>query len=447
MRYDKGNLLYILNEWFEEVLPQYIEREFPYEHVDSNLISVLAGVRRGGKTYLLYQIADRLRKSIPPENIIYVNLEDDRLYPLTGHEIGDILTVYRQNFKASESHKVYLLLDEVQNIPDWERTLRRLHDRERNLKIIITGSNAHLLSSEIASSLRGRTLTHIVYPFSFKEILKARDIPFETGKIRLSRKKNVILRLMNEYIEQGGFPQVVFEKTKVELLREYYRSIMYRDIIERHSIRNIALFENFLKLTVQNMSSRFSFGKTADVLKSIGYKVSKNTLIEYLKFIENAFLAFETPVFSYTVKDQLQHPRKIYLIDTGLRNAVSFRFTGDTGRLAENIVFVELMRRHGREIYHWKDPQGHEVDFVIRKDFHVSQLIQVCWVLKDDKIFKREINALIKAMKEFRLTSGLILTEDMYEDRKIDGSSIQFRPLWLWLLESTGTSELSMNNE
>lgn len=234
-------------------------------------------------------------------------------------------------------------------------------------------------------------------------------------------------------MEYGGFPQVVFEKTKTELLREYYRSIMYRDIIERNSIRNIALFENFLKLTVQNMSSRFSVGKTADVLKSIGFKVSKNTLIDYMKFIENAFLAFEVPVFSYKVKDQLQHPRKLYLIDTGLRNAVSFRFSEDTGRLSENVAFVELLRRHGSEIFHWKDLQG-EVDFVVRKEFQVVQLIQVCWAVNDEKTYRREINALIRAMKEFKMSSGLILTENTYEDKTIDGFFIQLRPLCLWLL-------------
>lgn len=434
MMHNKEKILYILNEWFEEELPQYTERIFPYDLVDSGLITVLAGVRRSGKTYLLYQIADRLRKSVPAENIVYVNLEDDRLYPLTGTEIADILTVYRQTFKPSESHKIYLLLDEVQNIPCWERILRRLYDRERNVKIIITGSNAHLLSSEIASSLRGRTLTHTVYPFSFKEFLTVRNISYEGDRLRLSKKKDAVLRHLKEYIEYGGFPQVVFEKTKTGLLREYYRSIMYRDIIERHSIRNITLFENFLKLTVQNMSSRFSVGKTADVLKSVGFKVSKNTLIDYMRFIENAFLAFETPVFSYKVKDQLQHPRKVYLIDTGLRNAVSFRFTEDTGRLIENIAFVELLRRYDRNIYYWKDLQG-EVDFVVRNEFQVSQLIQVCWSMEDEKTYKREVNALAKAMKEFKLQSGLILTEDAYEDKIIDGFSVQLRPLWLWLLE------------
>lgn len=426
-------LHYLLNEWFERELPWFIERSFPYEWVDSDSILVLAGVRRGGKTYLLYQIADRLRKSIPPQNILYINLEDDRLYPITGNEIGDILRVYRQNFSASTSHKVYLFLDEIQNIPHWERTLRRLYDSEKDLKLIITGSSAHLLPSEIASSLRGRTLTYRVYPFSFREFLKAKNGSYEVEPLRFSKKKDEIFRLMKEYMEHGGFPQVVYERAKTDLLREYYRSIMYRDIIERYSIRNITLFENFLKLVVQNMSSMFSYGKAADFLKSIGYKISKNTLIDYLKYIENAFLAFEVPIFSYSIKDQIQYPRKIYLIDTGLRNAVSFRFTEDTGRIAENIVFVELLRRN-EETYYWKDHYGHEVDFVLKRGLQVEQLIQVCWSPAEEKTLKRETTALLKAMKEFKISSGLVLTEDMYEDREIDRHRIEFRPLWLWLM-------------
>ncbi|ODS31093.1 MAG: Archaeal ATPase [Candidatus Scalindua rubra] len=434
MRNDTEKILYVLNEWFEGKLPWFIERSFPYEWVDSNLILVLAGVRRSGKTYLLYQIVDRLRKDISPQNIIYINLEDDRLYPITGNEIGDILTVYRRNFSVSKSHRVYLFLDEVQNIPNWERTLRRFYDREKGLKLIITGSSAHLLSSEIASSLRGRTLTYRVYPFSFREFLKTKGVSYGVERLRFSRKKDEVLRLFKEYMEYGGFPQVVCEKTRTDLLKEYYRSIMYRDIIERYSIRNIPLFENFLKLTVQNMSSLFSFGKVANVLKSIGYRVSKSTLIDYLRYIENAFLAFEVPVFSYSVKDHIQYPRKIYLIDTGLRNAVSFRFTEDRGRLAENIVFVELLRRFGEGIYYWKDHYGHEVDFVIKKGFQVDQIIQVCWSPDDEKTLKREVAALLKAMEEFKLSYGVVLTEDMYEDREIDNSRVEFRPLWLWLI-------------
>lgn len=436
MKDDTEKILYLLREWFnEEQQRQYINRNLPEELIESALITVIAGVRRGGKTYLLYQIADQLRKTVPAGNIIYLNLEDDRLYPLTGRELGDLLTVYRQNFKASDSDKVYLLLDEVQNIPEWERTLRRLYDREKNLKIIITGSNTSLLSSEIASSLRGRTLTHTVYPFDYKEFLTARGFHYDIEKLRAGRKKDELLRLMKEYLEYGGFPQAVFEKAKNELLREYYRSIMYRDIIERNSIRNTALFENFLKLTVQNMSARFSFSKTADVLKSIGFKVGKSTLIAYLKYIEQAFLTFDIPVFSYTIKDQLQHPRKIYIIDTGLCNAISLRFSKDTGRLAENMIFIELLRRYGREIYYWKDSLGSEVDFVIRSGFKAACLIQVCWSVQDEKVLKRELGGLLKAMKEFKINSGFILTEDLFEDRKIEGCLVQFRPIWFWLLQ------------
>lgn len=434
-----NKILYLINEWFEEELPWFIERDLPQEWIESGQILVLTGVRRAGKTYLLYQIAKVLRERLPSENIIYINLEDDRLYPIIGTEISDILRVYRQNFTPSNSYRVYFLLDEVQNIPNWERTLRRLHDRERNLKLIITGSSAHLLPSEIASTLRGRTLTHRVYPFSFREFLRAKRFSYEPQRLRFSRKRDEVLRLLKEYMEYGGFPQVVFEDAKMEILREYYRSIMYRDIMERYSIRNMALFENFLKLTVQSMSSLFSYGKVAKFLNSIGYKVSKATLIEYLRHIENAFFAFQVPVFSYSIKDQIQYPRKIYLIDTGLRNAVSLRGAEDTGRMAENIVFIELLRRYEEGIYYWRDRYGHEVDFVVKEGSEIKQLIQVCWSVEDEKTLKRELRALVKAMKELRVSSSVVLTEDEYKDMDVEGYRISLRPLWLWLIGEKGS--------
>jgi len=430
---DMDKICYILQDYFESSLPPLIEREFPYSFLDSNLVISIVGVRRSGKTYLLYQLINKLKKTIPSHNIIYINFEDDRLYPLTGEELKVLLDIYKQNFSYDQQKPLYLLLDEIQNIPLWEATIRRLYDREKNLKIIISGSSSRLLSSEISTALRGRTLTHKVFPFSFKEFLKANKINFEIKNIKYSTKRNIIIKGLRDYLEFGGFPQVVLEENKTELLQEYYRAILYRDIVERYQIKNLKLFENFLKVVTQHTASLFSYGKTLNLFKSMGHKISKNTLIEYMKYIESTFFAFEVPIFSYSIKDQLQYPRKLYIIDTGIRNAVSFRFSLDWGKLAENLVFIEL-KRQDKEIYYWKNSKNLEVDFLIKEGLEIKELIQVCWNIEDEKTRKKEIKALLKAMDEFKIKEALVITENYDGSEEIDKKKIIFIPLWHWLI-------------
>lgn len=427
---------YILTDWFERAIPEYIERDITVDIFEENMILAIAGVRRAGKTYSLYQIITKLRNEIPKENIIFINFEDDRLYPLESNELRQLLPTYIQNFLHNSSYPIYLFLDEIQNINEWERTIRNIYDTKKNVKIAITGSNSKLLSSEIATSLRGRCISRIIYPLSFREFLKFRNYQIDAlNLITYSNKKDEIICHFNDFLEMGGFPQVVLAKRKTEILMEYYRSIFYRDIVERYEIRNIRLFENFMKLAIQSVGSLFSFGKAKNTLESIGFKVSKNTLIEYMKMMQSAFLIYEVPIFSYTVKDQLQYPRKIYICDTGLRNAVCFRFSEDTGKLLENIVFTSLVGK-GVEVYYWKDKNGYEVDFLIREKNRVTNLIQVCYEVVDYKTRKREERPLFRAMEMFKLNRALILTFNTQDEVKFQAKTIVYKPIWLWLLEN-----------
>jgi len=427
-------LRYVLSEWFEGELPELVPRELPLGWRNTGLIVTLAGVRRGGKTYLLYQMIGHLREEEPRENIIYVNFEDDRLYPIEGNEVSELLDTFLRNFSYEADRPLYLFLDEVQNIPNWEATVRRLHDRNRNLRMFLTGSSSKLLSSEVASSLRGRTLSHIVYPLSFKEFLKFKG--FELGEVDglpYSPRRNELIRLFNEYLEFGGFPQVVLEEQKAEILREYYRAIFYRDIVERYEVRNVRLFENFLKLLVQNMGDRFSYGKVQRFLRSIGFPVSKNTLMEYMGMAKSAFMCDEVPIFSRSVKDQMQYPRKVYIIDNGLRNAVCFRSSRDLGKLLENVVFWEL-RRRSKEVYYWTSRNGYEVDFVVWSGGRVEALYQVCYELHDERTRKREMRASVRAMEEFGLGEATVLTYDQFGGEEAGGRRIRFLPVWFWSL-------------
>jgi len=428
-------LRYILSEWFESQIPALIPRSIPEGWLNTRLIVTLAGVRRSGKTYLFYQMIKHLRQEYPRENVLYVNFEDDRLYPIEGDEIAELMNVFYQHFRCDRNHPLYLFLDEVQNIPDWEVTVRRYYDREVSLRLFLTGSSSRLLSSEIATTLRGRTLSHVVYPLSFREFLGFRNFdPGDISGLRYSPRKNELLRLFNEYLEFGGFPQVVLEERKADLLREYYRAIFYRDIVERFEVRNVRLFENFLKLVVQNMSDRFSYGKSQKFLRSIGFPVSKNTLIEYMGMAKSAFMCEEVPIFSYSVKDQLRYPRKIYIIDNGIRNTVSFRFSADQGKLLENLVFWELKRRL-KEVYYWSGRNGYEVDFVVRSGNQVEALYQVCYDIRTEPTYRREVRALIRAMDEFGLDQATVLTYDDFGSEEVGQKRIELIPVWFWLLQ------------
>ncbi|MBC8382205.1 MAG: ATP-binding protein [Candidatus Cloacimonetes bacterium] len=435
-----GKMKYILADWFERSIPDYIPRKSYTTIFKEDMIFSLVGVRRAGKTFSFYQNINELQKTIPSKNILYLNFEDDRLYPMQGNELQILQDTYLQNFNQDSSFPIYLFLDEIQNIKNWERTVRRIYDTKQNVKIAITGSSSKLLSSEIASSLRGRTISKIIYPLSFNEFLGFKNFKVkndELSNIEYSPQKNKMLKFFNEYMENGGFPKVVLAEHKIEILREYYKAIFFRDIIERNEIRNIKLFENFMKLVTQSISNRFSYGKAKNTLNSIGFKVSKTTLIEYLTMMESALFIHEVHVFSYTVKDQLQYPRKIYIIDNGLRNAVCFRFSDDLGLLLENLVFLALLQKE-EEIFYWQDNNGHEVDFLIRNMNKVVKLIQVCYDVSDSKTRKREERALYKAMDMFNLKTGLILTYD-YSDKsdktECREKQIEYKPVWKWMLE------------
>ncbi|MFQ6052153.1 MAG: AAA family ATPase [Candidatus Hydrothermarchaeota archaeon] len=428
------NLRYLISEWLESNLPSLVERSVEIEGIPGDVVFVITGVRRSGKTYLLYEMAKKLGKDIPRQNVVYVNFEDDRLYPLKGNELKTLPDVYFEYFPPDENHPLWFLLDEIQNIPNWERSIRTFVDR-KIARVVITGSSSKLLSGEIATSLRGRTFTKTLFPLGFKEFLKFKEFKINTPEFFLySPKKPKILNLFNEFLEYGGFPQVVLSKKKEGLLREYYRAIFYRDIVERFNIRNLSLFENFLKLLIQQNASLFSLGKANNFLKTLGFRLAKSTLADYLFYAYSAFLLFEVSFFSYSIKDRLQYPRKIYAIDTGLVNALTFKYSHNFGRMLENAIFLELLRRE-KEVYYWKAKNGYEVDFVIMEDLKVKELVQVVWDISDKKSLRREERALLKAMEEFKLRKGLILTKDYNTRKEVKNKEILYKPAWLWMLE------------
>ena len=438
----------VLVWWKRLRLPDTVSRELALPMSSTQVISVV-GVRRCGKTYLLLDTIKQLLKGLEKDNIVYVNFEHERLRNLDAGDLGELLVAHREIFEPNDAKPAHLFLDEIQNVRDWDKWVRRVYD-EKKFSIFITGSSSKLLSREIATSLRGRCLSFTLYPFSFAEFLRAKNYSVENiAEIQYSEEKGRMLKLLREYMEFGGFPEVVLspdEETKYKLLSSYFETIFYKDIAERYKVKNLALLDNFLRYAINNYSSYLSLTKTEKYFKSTGIKCSKKTLANCLRYSETVFLLFPLEIFSYKIKDRMQYPKKIYCVDTGIINRFAAKFSENLGRLTENVAYLELRRRFEaprHEIFYWKDHQQREVDFVIKEGLRVKQLLQVCWDPTDEKTKKREIGGLVKAMEEFKLNKGLVLTGDHEGEETVKKKRIVYKPLWKWLLEKpikTGAS-------
>ena len=415
---------YIIKEFHESARPDFIERQLVIP--DTTKVISLVGPRRAGKTFYFYQLIHNLRKNnIDPTLILYINFEDDRILPLQSSDLNEILEAYYELYPENTGKMLYLFFDEIQNVENWEVFIRRIDDT-KNAKIYITDSSSKLLSQEIATSLRGRTLSYHMYTLGFEEFLRMKQVILEKD-FEYTEKRYLVKNLFNEYLYSGGYPEVVLESEEMrrDILKNYFELIIYRDIVERFSIRNTTLLKNLLKYLITNISTQFSVSAYYRAVKN-DMAVSKETIIEYLSYLEDINLIYLVPFFSYSIKRQQVNPRKVYCADNGLRNAVSFRFSKDEGRLAENLVFLELKRRD-EELYYWKS-RG-EVDFVFSDDENLITALNVSYT---DMLAERETNSLLEFMEEFgtEVKELILLTEDT---DKVEGG-IRYVPLWKWML-------------
>lgn len=428
----------VLVEWKELGIPRDLVPRIHNVTLDGHEIVVITGVRRSGKTYLMFQLMKELiERGVDENRVFYVNFEDERIEPRTEF-LTELLPAIREEFGVSEN--IYLFLDEIHNIPGWSKWLRR-HEL-RPVKFVISGSSAVLTPRRIAEELGGRTLTYILYPLSFREFLRFKGVRLDEH-VDYSERRYDILRLLREYIEYGGFPEVVLTRDpikKVMKLQEYFHTIVYRDIVRRHTdIRRTDVLEAFLRLLVE--TTHFTASKTANTLKSAGYSVSKDTILKYKRYAEEAMFVYQVPVLGRSVKDAMQHPRKIYFVDTGLRRAVSTRYASRFSNLFENAVFMYLLRtlKPLERIAYWRSREGYEVDFAIERVAEVRRLVQAAYEI-DEETAKREERALIAAMAELGLREGLIVTWDHEEEKRVGPYRIKYVPLWKLLLREPETA-------
>ncbi|MBI2665767.1 ATP-binding protein [Candidatus Woesearchaeota archaeon] len=370
-------------------------------YIEDSFALVITGIRRCGKSTFLHQILKKQKRGY------YLNLEDPRL---DGFELFDFNKTEIIMKEEYGDGGIYFF-DEIQNIPQWEKFIRYLVDKKE--RVVITGSNASLLSKELGTKLTGRHLQIEMFPFSFKEFLRF-------------KKKSPSLIQFEEYFSTGGFPEYL-KKENPNILHELLSDVIMKDIAIRFGIKNTVILNKIAIYLLSNCGSEFSY----NALKKAFEVKSVQSVIDYVSYFENAYLLFSVPLFSYSYKKQQVNQKKIYSIDNGFSYANSASFSKNKGKMLENVVFLGLRRKY-KEIFYFKEKN--ECDFVIKEKEKVIKAIQVCLEFNEETK-QREITGLLSALNEFKLGQGLILTNQQEDAFIIDGKKILVQPVWKWLLE------------
>lgn len=381
-------------------------------------IIIISGLRRTGKSTLLAQLINKYYSG----DVYYFNFEDERLVDF---ELNDFNYLYELFLEMFGEKKVFFF-DEIQSISGWELFVRRMYDR--GFKFFITGSNASLLSREIGAKLTGRYLLVNLFPFSFREFVKFKGYLLTPNAFFHTKERSKLKRYFNEYLIKGGMPEFLKYKER-EILERTYEDILYRDIVVRYDVKEVKALRELALYLLSNVGSLFTYNK----LKQAVNLGSVNTAKSYVDYLEDSFLVYVTNLFAYSLKQQMLTPKKIYGVDNGILNLVSFKVSENKGHFLENLVFIELLRRK-KELYYYKTKNGLEVDFLVKTGTRVSELIQVARALTEPTVRDREMQALTMALVELKIKKGLILTEDEEKEIKWKGKVIQIKPIYKWLL-------------
>lgn len=392
----------------------YVERQLPFRVRDDDLIKVIIGPRRCGKSFLAMHLLDRVASPG------YVNFDDERLVDVDDYDrlIAAVNTVY--------GRPRHLLLDEIQNLPKWELFVNRL--QRQGYRLLLTGSNAHLLSSELATHLTGRHLPIVLLPFSFAESLNA---------FPATRTGPELAEAFHRYARDGGYPEPLLRDVDRDFyLRTLWDSVLYKDIVRRRRIRSVAGLEELAGYLLANIGREYSLNRLTTVTRCR----SVHTVAKYIDHLEEAFLLFSLRRFSFKVREQATANRKIYCIDNGMVTARATRFSPDLGRLVENLVAVALHKRAldgACQVFYWKDGQQREVDFVVKEGIRVAQLIQVCWDMTAANTRRRETRALLQAGRELACDRLLVLTADTDAEQEVEWygmrGRVRLQPIRRWL--------------
>ncbi len=400
-------------------------------------VTAVVGMRRAGKTTFLHQLRrEEQSAGVQREQVPYVNFEDERLDGLTADQLNPLVeTYYRQFPEFRRNQRIMWCLDEIQNVPGWERFVRRLLDSEQ-MKIFITGSSATLLSSEIATALRGRAWQVVIHPFSFEEML------FHNGYALPPRPdfldapdRSALERHFMDYLTIGGFPEAqgLDQPTRYQLLRDYVDVAMLRDVVERHGVSNVAGLRWLVRHLMGNAAGLFSVEKFYSAIKSQGLAISKDTVHQLIGYLQECFLVRTVWMAASSERQRMVNPRKSYPVDPGLIPVFDRSGRANLGHALETAVLVELERRRA-EIFYVKTPQGYEVDFLAHYPSGERELIQVCADAADTGTARRELRALEAAGRQFPAARKLLLTSTHAGLPKEMPPDVVAHPAYVWML-------------
>ena len=396
--------------------------------------SICIGVRRSGKSTYLHQRMQRLvAAGIQRQNILYLNFFDDRLHPLAELGPGLALEAYFALFPEKKgSEKVHCFFDEIQAIPNWEPFIDRLL-RTENCEVWLTGSSARMLSKEIATQMRGRALSWEVFPFSFQEFLDYKGIKSEGA---LSTKERLLAqKAFDEYWVCGGFPETLAlaAPLRVKIHQEYLYAVLFRDLVERHNVAHPRAVSDLARQLMDNAASLYTINSLTGSLKARGHKAPKDAVADYLEWFEDAYFLFTVRKYDASLNKSNANPKKIYCVDHAMVTSVASGVLVNAGHILENLVFCAL-RRTFSQIFYYKTQGNREVDFLVFGERGERRLIQVCETLADPKTRKRELDALVEAMKELGLANGLIVTRNEEEHIAPNGGTVEVLPAWKFCL-------------
>ncbi len=395
--------------------------------ISMKLLKDIIGVRRCGKTVLMYQTIEHLISSgIDPKNILMLNFDDNEIYSTKFPEL-------LKGCKKINPDISHIFLDEIQEKEGWERWVRGIYDTRQFEQIFVSGSSSALLKSDVGRVLTGRHTTFIHFPFSFKEYLKFQGwARFDMDYIEHHRSK--VLHFLERYLLEGGFPE---QLGRLDVERHRYLNDLFDDIVSRDvAAKYNADYDIARRVAYYMLSNSSKAMSHRSIAMSCG--VSPDTVSKYIAYFEECYLILPLKMFSFKLKEQMREINKYYSIDTGLSNSAGYGFTNELGRSMENLVFIELNRRYAEnrkiEVFYWKDRKG-EVDFVIKEGLKLRQLIQVCFDIECEKTKKREVDAILRAGRVLKCKDLLVITEDYEGEEEIDNKLIKYVPLWRWLLE------------
>lgn len=428
----KNKLAQIILDFKEWQAPEVMERDLPVDiDFPLNRAITIIGPRRTGKTYLMYSVIKKLlANKISRQRILYINFETPGFLDAEASDLESIYDVFKEINQVKNNEKIWLFFDEIQTVQNWETGIRSLLDKGNN-KIFLTGSSSKMLSREIATNMRGRTLSLFLLPYSFAEFLRFKA--FKSAKYYSSAEENRLNSYFEQYFNFGGYPEAVIDNPDWEkIMTEIQEVTIYRDLIERNGIRNIKAVKLMMNQLVR--AKEFSVHKFYKYLTSMNIKVSKNTLYDYLEYFRDAFVFFPLYKYSPSMKSSEQSIPKIYPVDNAFLSLVS---SEDKGKKLETLVFLQLLRKGfepSKSLFYYANGAG-EVDFVIKEKDKIKQLIQVCYDTSDYNTRERELKTLLKAAEVFNCNNLLVITREQEKIERHERKQVVFLPVIKWLME------------